>query len=149
MVTPNPVLGPQYYKIGDWVTFAWNYTSLSITPSAVDILASCSVNQQTYTISVNHSVQATDTILWDTGAYKSNHPNGPDFVSETYTLLIYDAQSSVTAAPKPGYLAPFNQFYFGMYQPQPYSNWSGESPWLSNHYIDLLTCHRLAMPELS
>ncbi|KAJ4350263.1 uncharacterized protein N0V89_008884 [Didymosphaeria variabile] len=124
MVTPNPYLGAQYYKVGDWVTFAWNYTSLSITPSAIDILASCSVNQQTYTIAVNHSVQATDTIYWDTGAYKSSHPNGPEFVSETYTLLIYDAQSSVSATAKPGYLAPYSQFYFGMYTPQPYVNWS-------------------------
>ncbi|KAL5427338.1 hypothetical protein PMIN04_001353 [Paraphaeosphaeria minitans] len=124
MVTPNPFLGAQYYKVGDWVTFAWNYTSLSITPSHVDILASCAVNQQTYTISVNHSVKATDTILWDTGAYQNEHPNGPNFVSETYTLLIYDSESSVSATAKPGYLSPFNQFYFGMYTPQPYVNWS-------------------------
>ncbi|KAJ4305246.1 hypothetical protein N0V90_000777 [Kalmusia sp. IMI 367209] len=123
MVTPNPILGPQYYKVGEWITFAWNYTSLSVTPSAVDIMASCSVNQQTYTIAVNQSVQATGKVLWDTGAYKSEHPNGPDFVTETYTLLIYDAESSVSATAKPGYLTPFNQFYFGIYEPQPYVEW--------------------------
>lgn len=126
MITPNAMLGPQYYKVGDWVTFAWNYTSVSVMPTAIDILASCSVNQATYTISVNHSVKATDTILWDTGAYASQHPNGPNFVSEMYTLLVYDSKSSVSAVPKPGYLSPFTQYRFGMYLPQPYVPFAGK-----------------------
>ena len=128
MVTPNPIMGPQFYKVGDWVTFAWNYTSVSVMPTAVDILASCSKNQGTYTIAVNHTVaKATDAVYWDTGAYKSKYPNGPDFVSESYTLLIYNAEESVSATPRPGYLAPFNQFYFGMYTPMPYQKWEGKN----------------------
>jgi hypothetical protein len=123
MVTPNPFLGPQYYKIGEWITFAWNYTSLSVTPSAVDILASCSVNQQTYTIAVNQSVQETGKVFWDTKSYKDEHPNGPDFITETYTLLIYDAESSVSATPRAGYLTPYNQFRFGLYEPKPAVAW--------------------------
>ncbi|KAI7054330.1 hypothetical protein KC343_g23009, partial [Hortaea werneckii] len=59
MITPN-ALTSHYYKIGteagkNFVTFAWNYTSLSVTPSAVDVLASCSLNSQTYTIATNLS----------------------------------------------------------------------------------------------
>lgn len=119
MVTPNALAGDQFYKVGDWVTFAWNYTSLSVTPSAIDVLASCSANQATYTIAVNMSAAQTQ-VLWDT----QNTPSGQaPFLTEKYTLLIYDAESSVTAAPRPGYLGVFNQFTFGMYTPQPYVDW--------------------------
>jgi hypothetical protein len=119
MVTPNALAGDQFYKVGDWVTFAWNYTSLSVTPSYIDVMASCSANQATYTLAVNMS--ATNTkVLWDT----ENTPSGqPPFLTEKYTLLIYDSQSEVTTAPRAGYLAVFNQFTFGMYTPQPYVEW--------------------------
>lgn len=116
MVTPGALAGSQFYKVGDNITFAWNYTSLSQTPSAIDILASCTANQATYTIAVNQSADQTK-VIWDT----LNTPSGQvPFLTEKYTLLIYDAQSSVSAAPRAGYLAVFNSFTFGMYQKQPY-----------------------------
>ncbi|KAF2133215.1 hypothetical protein P153DRAFT_381654 [Dothidotthia symphoricarpi CBS 119687] len=116
MVTPGALAGSQFYKVGDWVTFAWNYTSLSVTPAHLDILATCTANQATYTIAVNQSAQET-SVLWNTG----DVPDGQaPFLTEKYTLLIYDAQSSVTAAAKAGYLAPFSALSFGMYTPQPY-----------------------------
>lgn len=119
MITPSAIAGPQYYKVGDYVTWAWNYTSLSITPSAIDILASCSLNQATYTIAVNQSVaDATQAITWDTGAYQSSATT--KLLVATYTLIIYDAQSAITDVPRAGYLAPYEQFTFGMYTPQPY-----------------------------
>lgn len=124
MITPNVFEGQQFYKIGDWVHLAWNYTSLSKAPAAVDILATCTANQATYTIAVNQSVKATGEVRWDTKNYNNDHPNAPQLLTEMYTLLIYDSNSSVTAAPKPGYLAPYNQFTFGMYSPQPYVNWT-------------------------
>ncbi len=112
----------QYYKIGDWVTFAWNYTSLSVTPSAIDILASCTANQATYTIAVNQSAQQT-SVLWNTGAQVSGQAQ---FITDEYMLLIYDAESSVSATPQAGYLAPYSQFQFGMYTPQTYTRWAGK-----------------------
>ncbi|KAJ4382172.1 hypothetical protein N0V86_002503 [Didymella sp. IMI 355093] len=116
MVTPGALAGSQFYKVGDYVTFAWNYTSLSQTPSAIDILASCTANQATYTIAVNQSAEQT-SVVWDT----KNTPSGQvPFLTEKYTLLIYDAESSVSAAPRAGYLGVFNTFQFGMYTPQPY-----------------------------
>jgi hypothetical protein len=116
MVTPGALAGSQFYKVGDYVTFAWNYTSLSQTPSAIDILASCTANQATYTIAVNQSADQT-SVVWDT----KNTPSGQvPFLTEKYTLLIYDAESSVSAAPRAGYLGVFNTFQFGMYTPQPY-----------------------------
>tara|TARA_R110002003_G_scaffold127_10_gene11971 strand:+ start:9295 stop:9765 length:471 start_codon:yes stop_codon:yes gene_type:complete len=135
MVTPNALAGDQFYKVGDWVTFAWNYTSLSVTPSYIDVMASCSANQATYTLAVNMS--ATNTkVLWDT----ENTPSGqPPFLTEKYTLLIYDSQSEVTTAPRAGYLAVFNQFTFGMYTPQPYVEWKGTTPTIPNSSIGTLT----------
>lgn len=116
LVTPGALAGSQFYKVGDYVTFAWNYTSLSQTPSHLDILASCTANQATYTIAVNQSADQTQ-VVWDT----KNTPSGQvPFLTEKYTLLIYDAESSVSAAPQAGYLAVFNSFTFGMYTPQPY-----------------------------
>ncbi|KAJ4993019.1 hypothetical protein SVAN01_01371 [Stagonosporopsis vannaccii] len=116
MVTPGVFAGSQFYKVGDYVTFAWNYTSLSQTPSAIDILATCTANQATYTIAVNQSADQT-SVVWDT----KNTPSGQaPFLTEKYTLLIYDAESSVSAAPRAGYLGVFNTFQFGMYTPMPY-----------------------------
>lgn len=116
LVTPNALAGSQFYKVGDFVTFAWNYTSLSQTPSAIDILATCTANQATYTIAVNQSASETQ-VVWDT----KNTPDGQKpFLTEKYTLLIYDAESSVSAAPRAGYLGVFNSFQFGMYTPQAY-----------------------------
>jgi len=144
MVTPNALAGDQLYKVGDYVTFAWNYTSLSVTPSAIDVLASCSANQATYTIAVNMSAQETK-IVWDT----KNTPSGQaPFLTEKYTLLIYDAESSVTAAPRPGYLGVFNQFSFGMYTPQPYVAWKGKSSHSFTNGPVLTKIYRLHMLQL-
>lgn len=118
MISPN-ALTSSYFKINNYVTFAWNYTSLSVTPSAIDVLASCSLNQATYTIAMNQSVQATQTIVWDTGAYQANAT--VPLLTETYTLIIHDAAKDVSATPKAGYLGTYNQFTFGMYSPQPYT----------------------------
>jgi hypothetical protein len=41
-----------------------------------------------------------------------------------YTLLVYDAASSVSATAEAGYLSAWNTFTFGLYTPQPYQNLS-------------------------
>lgn len=117
MITPAAIEGQQYYKVGDFITFEWNYTSLSVTPSAVDVLASCSLNSATYTISANMSVEETGKIIWDTG--ESAAATNP-FPVASYTLVIHDSSADVTDVPKAGYLGSYNQYVFGMYTPQPY-----------------------------
>ena len=124
MVTPAAIAPSQYYKIGDYVTFAWNYTSLSVTPSGIDILASCSLNQQLYTIALNQSVGPTGAVTWDTGEYQATAT--VPLLTETYTLVIYDASEDITSVPQAGYLAVQDQFQFGMYSPQPYTPLNGE-----------------------
>lgn len=117
MITPAAISGAQYYKIGDYVSFAWNYTSLEVTPTAIDILASCSANQATYTLALNQTVEPTGSLVWNTKDTDDKDP----LLTSTYTLIIYDSESEVSAAPAAGYLAPFRQFSFGMYQPQKYT----------------------------
>ena len=80
MITPAPISGRQYYKIGDFVTFAWNYTSLSVTPSGINVMASCSLNSNLYTIAMNASVQSIQTVTWDTGAEATASAPLPMFV---------------------------------------------------------------------
>lgn len=129
MISPAITSGAQYYKIGDWVTFAWNYTYLLRDPKAIDVLASLSqtsadgiggVNTATYTLTTNMSYMATPTLLWDTGKWASSVT---PLAGGTYTLVIYDADSpaGISANPKPGYFAMYDQFTFGMYTPAPYT----------------------------
>ena len=80
MITPAPLSGSQYYKIGDYVTFGWNYTSLSVTPKSIDVMASCSLNNQLYTIAVNQSVESSQMVVWDTEAESTNSAPPPMYV---------------------------------------------------------------------
>lgn len=125
MVTPNAMSSSSYYKVGQYITFAWNMTSLSVTPTALDILASCAANQATYTLAVNQTVNgSTGAVTWDTGDYQATAT--VPLLTETYTLIIMDAaMPAVTATAAYGGLPVYSQFRFGMYTPQPYSNTSG------------------------
>ena len=123
MLTPSALAQTTYYKIGDTVTFGWNYTSLSIAPSNVDILVSCSANSATYTLSNNASFASTGSVQWDT---KPDETGTAPLLTETYTLVIHDASKDVTAVASAGQLGSYDQFYFGMYVPQAYTPRSGK-----------------------
>jgi hypothetical protein len=121
MLTPAAISGPQYFKIGDYVTLAWNYTSLSATPTAVNVMATGSSNKQLYTIAMNQTVtNATQGVIWDTHGYQATAVQDP-LLTQTYTLIIYDSDSSISANAEAGYLAVFNSYTFGMYTPQAYT----------------------------
>ncbi|OJJ46572.1 hypothetical protein ASPZODRAFT_132640 [Penicilliopsis zonata CBS 506.65] len=117
MMTPSAG-STTYYRIGEYVTFAWNYTSLSVTPSAVNVVASCSLNDQIYTISGNMSVGPTGRVTWDTNNYKGS-ATAP-LLTATYTLIIYDASKSISDTASPGYLSAASTT-FAMYTAQPYT----------------------------
>lgn len=124
MITPSAIAQPSYYKVMDHVTFAWNYTSLSVKPARIDAFVSCAANSATYTLLNNATFEPTATVVWDTNAQPSD--TAP-FLTETYTLVIHDASKDLTAVPVAGHLGKFDQFYFGMYIPQPYTGLSGKS----------------------
>ncbi|KAI9828045.1 MAG: hypothetical protein M1832_003572 [Thelocarpon impressellum] len=119
MVTPAVTAGPQYYRAGTNITFGWNYTSLSVTPTAIDILASCSANNHYYTIATNQSVEESGSVTWDTNAEKTA---SVQLLTETYTLVIHDAAMDVSATAQAGFLGTYSQFTFGIYQPSPYAD---------------------------
>lgn len=106
-----------YYRIGDHVTFAWNYTSLEIEPSKIDVIVSCSANSATYTLSSNASFESSATVVWDTAP---DETGTAPLLTETYTLIVYDAAEAATAVPEAGKLGASRDTTFGMYIPQKY-----------------------------
>ena len=122
MISPAITDPASYYKVGDQVTFAWNYTSLVVTPTAIDILVKCSANAATYTLARNTSVKETGAAVWDT----AKDSNGKDpLLTAKYTLVIHDADQEVTAVPSAGHLGSYSQFTFGMYLKQEYTPLGG------------------------
>ncbi|ODQ52556.1 hypothetical protein SAICODRAFT_19735 [Saitoella complicata NRRL Y-17804] len=115
MLIPAPTDGPQYYMIGDYVTLAWNYTGVLVTPRAVNVEAYCSVNSYYYPIATNISYTST-SIIWDS----SENPSADPLLQASYTLNIFDADSNPTAAPSAGYLYNYGVYRFGMYSGQAY-----------------------------
>lgn len=140
MVTPALIDGAQYYKVGANVTFAWNYTNVIASPTAVNILASCSDNNHMYTVATNQKVDSNSTgaVTWDTNAYVTNNIQ-PRLLTASYILIIYDAASSESATAEAGYLAPYNQYQFGMYIPQSYTPLSD---------FQCATCKSAALSEM-
>jgi hypothetical protein len=120
MITPAITQGTQLYKIGDYVTWGWNYTNVLGTPTAIDVLVSCSKASATWTLTQNMTWETLGSYTWDTGAYQSTAVASPLLV-EQYTLIIYDADGGMSATPEAGYLSPYSGFVFGLYTPQPYT----------------------------
>ncbi|KAJ5480854.1 hypothetical protein N7539_006748 [Penicillium diatomitis] len=118
MITPN-ALSTTYFKVGYNATFVWNYTSLSVTPTAIDVVASCSLNRETYTLTSNMTVEPTGTFIWNTSDFEASQTIS--LLTSTYTLYVVDANKSLTDTPEPGYLSSFIGYPFGMYRPEPYT----------------------------
>lgn len=116
-LTEPPATSTTYYKIGDKVTFGWNYTSLIIEPSAIDVLATCTLNDAMYTIASNMSF-AKSSVVWDTEKFAAS--GTAPLLTATYTLIIKEAGTEIDDIAKAGHLAPM-QHPFGMYKPQPYT----------------------------
>ncbi|RFU81462.1 hypothetical protein TARUN_727 [Trichoderma arundinaceum] len=106
------------YKIGDFVTWGWNYTNLLGTPTAVDVLISCSANTGTWTLTSNMTFKTSGSYTWDSSVQESSVEE--PLPVAMYTLIIKDSDASISGIPDPGYLGTFSQFTFGLYTPQPY-----------------------------
>ncbi|KAL2129495.1 hypothetical protein VTI74DRAFT_7682 [Chaetomium olivicolor] len=119
MVTPAATAGYQLYKIGDFVTWGWNYTNVQGTPTAIDLYVKCSKVPSPWTVTQNMSFADPGSYTWDTKAFQSAHVVNP-LLTEEYTLVVADADGGISATPEPGYLAPANGAVFGLYEPQEY-----------------------------
>ena len=118
MVTPAATAqGTNLYKIGDTVTWGWNYTNLQGTPTAIDVLVSIQTLSSTYTLTQNMTFETPAVFKWDTQQYNDDHV-GDQLPTDQYTLVIYDSDGSPKSTAEAGYLAPFSGFKFGLYEPR-------------------------------
>ncbi|KAK4456007.1 hypothetical protein QBC34DRAFT_6572 [Podospora aff. communis PSN243] len=118
MLTPAATAGYQLYKLKhEFVTFGWNYTNLQGTPTAVDVLVSCSKAAQTWTLTQNMTFATPGSYVWDLDKFQEDNIHS-QLPTEQYTLIIHDSDSAITDAPEPGYLAPFTGLVFGLYEPK-------------------------------
>lgn len=115
MITPAST-STTYFRIGQNATFVWNYTSLSVTPSHVNVVASCSLNSATYTITHNMTVKETGKVVWDTNATQTI-----PLLSATYTLFVVDSEKDLDDTATAGHLSSNIGYNFGMYLPQAYT----------------------------
>lgn len=124
MKITNPVTSlvpTALYKIGDYVTLGWNYTSLEVTPTAIDVLLSCSTASETWTLTANMTFETDVTYVWD--SRKQADDSESPLLTEMYTLIIKDSEAEVSEAPKPGELGANKDFKFGLYYPVDYTPW--------------------------
>ncbi|KAF8526594.1 hypothetical protein BU17DRAFT_82706 [Hysterangium stoloniferum] len=129
MTQPPQTAALSFYKIAPSqpITFGWNLTSLSITPTQLTVSAFCSANGNTYPVGPTDGVIAGDAtqVVWDLYSYQQAHPTQPLIIA-SYTLQIQDAHG-LTALPAPGRFAPFTGATFALYSPEPYTplaSWS-------------------------
>ena len=115
-----PTDGTTLYKIGDTATWVWNYTNLQATPTALNVLVSCSAVTRTYTLTQNMTFATPGTFTWDTGDFQNKNKATPLLTNE-YTLIIYDSDGGISHIPDPGYLGTFSGFRFGVYEKQSYT----------------------------
>ena len=131
LMTPALTDPTTYYKVSDYVTFGWNYTSLSVEPSKIDVYVTNTVNQAAYTLANNISYAPTGKVVWDTKKNANQTGDTPALIVGEYTLVIHDADTEVSAVASAGYLGSFNRYSFGMYTPQAYT----PRPGTSSHFI--------------
>jgi hypothetical protein len=123
MVDPGVFSPTSYYKVGQYITWAWNYTSIQGTPTAIDLWAYCSAAKATYTLASNMTYEEKGgKFTWDTNQYSAS---ATQLLTNQYTLSIADADVGPSGSSGAGYLDPLPMMTFGMYTPQAYVNFSG------------------------
>ncbi|ORY79840.1 hypothetical protein BCR37DRAFT_75798 [Protomyces lactucae-debilis] len=120
MMTPkNPQATPTYYKVGNPVTLAWNYSNVYIQPESVDIQAYCAINQHYYPIRLNTSYEQLTKVEWDTAAYQMEA--AVPLLTAQYTLVLRNTEAAETQATAPlGEMGVLRPYVFGMYLTQGY-----------------------------
>lgn len=120
MLTPNTVqVASALYKIGDNIELAWNYTNVIATPTAIDVLVSCSAASETWTLTANMTFETEVNFLWETKDDADNVDR--PLLTEKYTLIVKDVDAEVTERAAAGYLGAYSGFTFGLYRPAAYT----------------------------
>lgn len=109
------------FKIGDNIDLQWNYTGLEATPTAIDVLISCSTASETWTLTSNMTFETEVSYLWDSS--KQADDVELPLLTEMYTLIIKDSEAEISDAPAAGMLGAYRDFTFGLYHPVEYTPW--------------------------
>lgn len=129
---PAQTAQASYYKIAphETITFGWEFTSLTATPSRLYVVASCSKNGNTYPIAPSPSGIPGDarSVTWYPYGYRmdAQKHGDPDLVADKYRLIIYDDKGP-TGVAKGGEFQANNMAEFSMYFPKKYTPLSGTS----------------------
>lgn len=122
LITQPPQSSTSFFKIAPSqpVTFAWNMTSVIVTPTHLTVSAVCD-NGNTYPVGPTDGIipGTASSVVWDLYAYQTNNPNKP-LAQATYTLNIWGDQGP-GAPRRPGYLEQNSALQFALYTPQPYT----------------------------
>jgi hypothetical protein len=120
LITPvTTVQATPLYKIGDFITFGWNYTSLQGTPTAIDVLVSCSSKTETWTLTQNMTFATKVSYVWDTS--KDGDVAEKPLAVEMYNLIVKDSDAAISDIADSGYLQAYTGLKFGLYTGQPYT----------------------------
>jgi len=121
-ITNPPQTATSFYKIApsQAITFAWNMTSVIVTPTHLTLSAVCD-NGNTYPVGPTDGIiPGTATqVVWDIYEYQRSNPNKP-LAQATYTLNIWDDRGP-GAPRRPGYLEQNTNLRFALYTPQAYT----------------------------
>ncbi|PHH61054.1 hypothetical protein CDD81_822 [Ophiocordyceps australis] len=121
MTTPDARATPGLilYKIGDNVPWAWKYENLGKKPRAIDVVISCPIASQEWTVASNMSFKPVVDYVWDT-TKQANDVEKP-LLTAKCSLIIKDSDAHTGDAPQPGQLGSSKALDFGLYAPQPYT----------------------------
>ncbi|KAG8893362.1 hypothetical protein FRC00_010643 [Tulasnella sp. 408] len=131
MTQPPQTANPSFYKIApsNIITFAWNYTSLYVTPTSITVTAFCAANGYNYPVGGANGdgvyPGTVTSITWDPYAYQ-NSPGAQALAQETYTLRIQDERGA-NAVGTPGMMNAYSALKFALYKPgqaTPLDQWS-------------------------
>jgi hypothetical protein len=121
-ITQPPQTTIAFFKIAQSqpITFAWNFSYVLSTPSALTVSAICE-NGNTYPVGpTDGKIPGTATsVVWDAYDWQQSNANSP-LAQATYTLEIFD-QRGPGSARAPGLLQPNNALKFALYTPQQYT----------------------------
>jgi len=105
--------------------------ALSVTPTSLTVIASCSQNGNTYPVGPTNSAGEVDNvipgssteIIWSPFDYEQQPGNTP-LAAATYRLQIYDERGPA-ASQAGGRFSPYSGMQFALYRPQTYKPLSG------------------------
>jgi len=121
-LTMPPIQSTSFYKIApsQSITFGWNFTGLYVTPTAITV-AAVGANGNTYPVGPTDGVIPgnAQSVVWYPYGYQTSNPSLP-LAQASYTLHIW-GDGGPSAAPTPGFLAPYSGTVFALYTPQAYT----------------------------